>query len=254
MKSVLPAIILFSLSGGAIHALVVSDPGAYTRMAQQIQQMQDQVKQMTNVLNEAKRINENLTGNLKRGLGTDEDIRRLRGAVEKMIPTFTIKGLPNPSQSDMERIGNELDKIFVSSQAQPVEAELTKDQRDAYRKKSISNAVRYSEYIITDTEKSMNRLEDLSQQINQTQSMKDAMDLNNRYMQEMMASQTKLNMLLAHLVRAESATKMQGVSPNEGVEARKYTAHEYNEMMSKYGSKYFSVNPDADQLMKELSR
>lgn len=254
MKRILPFIVVLSLSGSVSHALVVSDPGAYTRMAQQIQQMQDQVKQMTNVLNEAKKINETLSGNLQRGLGADEDLRRLRTAVEKMIPTFTMKGVPNPSQSDMERIGNELDKIFVSPQAQPVEAELTKDQRDAYRKKSISNAVRYSEYIITDTEKSMNRLEDLSQQINQTQSMKDAMDLNNRYMHEMMASQAKLNMLLAHLVRAESATKMQGVSANDGAQARKYTAHEYNEMMSKYGSKYYSVNPDADQLMKELSQ
>lgn len=254
MKRLLPVIAICSLAGSVGHALVVSDPGAYTRMAQEIQQMQEQVKQMTNVLNEAKRINENLTGNLQRGLGTDEDIRRLKGAVEKMIPTFNMQGMPNPSQSDMERISNELDKIFISAERQPLEAELTKDQRDAYRKKSISNAVRYSEYIITDTEKSMNRLEGLSQDINKTQSMKDAQDLTNRYMQEMMASQVKLTMLLAQLVRAEGATKMQGVAATEGTTARKYTAREYNEMMSKYGSTYYSVNPEADQLMKELTK
>jgi len=125
---------------------------------------------------------------------------------------------------------------------------------DAYRKKAISNAVRYSEYVISDTEKSMNRLEDLSQEINKTQTMKDAQDLTNRYMQEMMANQVKLNLLLAQLVRAESAAKMQGVGANEGAQARKYTSREYNEMMSKYGSKYYSVNPQDDQIMKELSK
>lgn len=254
MKPVFPLIALAVLAGTPAYALVVSDPGAYTRMAQQFQQMQDQLKQMVNVVNEAKKINDNLTGNLQRGLGTDEDIRRLKGAVEKMLPTFTSTGVPNPSQSDIERIGNQLDKIFVSSRDQPVEAELTKDQRDAYRKKAISNAVRYSEFVISDTEKSMNRLEGLSQEINKTQSMKDAQDLTNRYMQEMMTNQVKLNLLLAQLVRAESAAKMQGVSANEGAQARKYTANEYNEMMSKYGSKYYSVNPQDDQLMKELSR
>ena len=254
MKPVLPLIVLLATCAMPAHALVVSDPGAYARMAQQIQQMQDQLKQMVNVVSEAKKINENLTGNLQRGLGTEEDIRRLKGAVEKMIPTFAMQGVPNPSQSDMERIGNELDKIFVSKESQPVEAELTKDQRDAYRKKAISNAVRYSEFVITDTEKSMNRLEDLSQEINKTQTMKDSQDLTNRYMQEMMANQVKLNLLLAQLVRAESAAKMQGVSANEGAQARKYTANEYNEMMSKYCSKYYSVKPQDDQLMKELSK
>lgn len=235
------------------YALVVSDPGAYSRQAQIIAEAQKQLQAVKDMVNEAKNITKNLEGNLGRGQGSEETLRDLKDALEGIMPSMltTIDGEKIDS-SDIETINSALDDIFVSVEREPIESKLTANQREAYRQRTLRAAVSYSEYILTDMEKSLNKLENLSNEIDETETLKDAQDLNNRFMQEMLNNQTKMIMLMAQLVRAEGAYKLEGVAEDETGQRFNYTTRQKTLNIMKYGSKYWEVDQDTINFMKTM--
>jgi hypothetical protein len=252
MKKTLIAVILSTVLIRPGHALVVSDPGAYSRQAQIIAEAKKQLESIKDVVSQAQRITKNLEGNLKRGRGAEKTLRELKDALEGVMPAMFINGDGEMQDNDIETINKSLDEIFVSVERQPIEAELTAKQREAYRQRSLRAAVSYSEYILADMEQSLNKLENLSNEIDGTNTMKDAQDLNNRFMQEMLNNQTKMIVLMAQLVRAEGAYKLQGVEADETGDRLDYTSQDRTLNLMKYGSRYWAVSDEAHDLMREL--
>ncbi len=237
------------------NALVVSDPGAYIRIAQQIQEAQKIYKEVQRQVQEVQRVYKNLEGNLKRGIGSIRDIRRIKSNLQRLMPAIYNLSLPDGTKVDptvSEDIAKALDEIFVSPTANPKEAELSKEQQRIYRQRTLKSSLSFSESALADIEKSLETFESLASQIDETQTLKDAQDLTNRYLQEVLTGQSKVIMLLAQLTRAEAALHYQGVDNEEVGKRGNLTSEEYLDQLGKYGSKYWKEKPEAESTMHEL--
>lgn len=220
------------------HALVVSDPGAYTRQAQQIQKMTEQLSTLKDTLEETKRAAKNLEGNLKRGRGIQESIQDFRETLEKSMPTFLASENDPEGKDRMEIVQQAINEIFKPN-AKIEEIENSKRKQENYRQRAAKSAVIRAETTISDIEQSVNKMEALARQIDDTQSIKDSADLNNRLQHEMMLNQNKIIVLLAEMARAENAEKLRGVSDNNyGENAAKTRYQEYQELLQKGNNSY----------------
>tara|TARA_R110000868_G_scaffold138329_1_gene352300 strand:- start:23741 stop:24523 length:783 start_codon:yes stop_codon:yes gene_type:complete len=255
MKTTTSIVLTFLILATQVQALVVSDPGAYTRLIQQIQEAQKIYTEVKKQVQEVQRVYKNLEGNLKRGVGSLRDIRRIKGNIERLIPSLYRLSLPDGTEIDpslSEDIGKAIDQIFISPTANPKEAELTEEQQRVYRQRALKSSLSFSESMLADVNKSLEQFESLAAQIDETEKLKDAQDLTNRYLQEILTGQTKVIMLLAQLARAEAALNYQGVENNEQGKVKAFTSEQYLDQLGKYGSKYWKAKPEAESIMHEL--
>lgn len=243
------------LSSNNTMALIVSDPGAYIRIAQQIQEAQKIYSEVQKQVQEVQRVYKNLEGNLKRGVGSVRDIRRIKNNLQRLIPALYNLSLPDGTKIDpsiSEDVGKALDQIFVSPTANPQESELTREQQRIFTQRTLKSSLSFSESILADIEQSLENFETLAAQIDETKTLKDSQDLTNRYLQEILTGQSKVIMLLAQLTRAEAALHYQGVENEEIGKRQEVTSEEYLDQLGKYGSQYWKANPDAESTMHEL--
>ena len=255
MNKILSTVISIALLVAPAHALVVSDPGAYTRMAQQIQEAQKIFTEVKRQVEELQRLHKSVTGNLKRGVGSVRDIRRIKRMLEDILPSFYKLTLPDGTQLDnqsTEDITKAIDSIFISRSEFPDQAGVTEEQQQVYRQRAVKASLAYSESLLADMNDSLEKLEQLSAQIDETQTLKDAQDLTNRYLQELLTGQTKMILLLAQMSRAEAALSYTGVNNTEKGNLRPATSEEYLDYLGKRGSKYWKPAPGAEDTMKKL--
>lgn len=229
------------LATGTAYSLVVSDPGSYSRMAQQIQEAKELVKNAEAMVQQAQDIKNNLSGNLKRGRGIEDIIRSYKDDLEGMIPSLYHK-LPEDIQNQISKeLSNKLDEKIIYQKIDAELSDLTKDQRDDYRQKVLKRALLMSETTSKDMEASLNKMESLAFEIDQTQSMKDAMDLNNRLMHEMLLNQTKMVNLLAELTKAEATMNYQGTSSTSQPSQKLMPTDEYMLELGR-GSNFWKID------------
>ena len=255
MRRLFIMFIASSLIHAQAFALVVSDPGAYTRMAQQIQEAQKIYTEAKRQVAEMQRIYKNLSGNLGRGKGSIRDIRRIKSILEDVLPAFYDLTLPDGTKLDKrstEDIVKGIDNIFISSGKHPTEAGLTEEQKRVYRQRALKASLAYSESLLSDTTDSLEKLETLAAQIDETETLKDAQDLTNRYLQELLTGQTKVILLLAQMSRAEAALSYKGVGNEEQGTLKNVGGEEYLDMLGKKGSKYWKPRREAQDTMHKL--
>jgi hypothetical protein len=204
------------------HALVVSDPGTYTRMALQLEEASKQVELATSSVNELKSMNLSMTGNLQRGSGIERIIREVKNSVSGMTKSiFNIsdgKGLSvnieDLDMNDVEDVQVWLDEVFVEED-NITDTSLTKKRRDDFRQLSLKGAIEAAETTLAGQEASLEKFEELAGKIDETETLKDSMDLQSRLLNELIIIQQRSLMLLAQLVRAESAMQYTGIKVDD---------------------------------------
>lgn len=213
------AVALMLSSVSPSHALVVSDPGAYQRFATLFQKHQQELTELKNQLEEQKKMVANISGNLKRGLGVDRTIGQLFDRVKKT--TQAIQDIPGIDAakldpSEMEEVQNMFDVLYTPSPDIGAKAKNHKE-RAIYKQRTIKSALENSEFILSKQSDTLQRFDDLSKEVNETQSLKDATDLLNRLITELLIIEQQQLELMAQMARAEQAQRFTGVT-SEGTD------------------------------------
>lgn len=205
--------LILSMNAAPVHALVVSDPGSYARQAQQIMEMQKQLKEFQAAVAEAKKTADAVSGLSTRGNGANLDITDLRKASESMLMGLLKSSGQNVNEDTIKVINKGLEETFKTIEQDPVAARATRKQRELYRDNANKGALQYAEYTLNKMPQSLERIQQLSGQINQTTTIKDSQDLTNRYLAELLGSMNQMLMLQGQLVRAQSAADFVNKAP-----------------------------------------
>jgi len=238
----LPLIGIFPKYG---EALVVSDPGQYARMATELNELKKHFEALKDQLEELEDLNSSLSGNLKIGSGMGRDLAKLLGLSENM--TKGLHSLPHMELDDydlenIEDTQKVLDKVYTKEES-ILAATQTEKQRKDYRQRSIRAALEGSESLIALQQERFKKINELADEIDNTETVKEAIDLNNRLLGEILMVQQTALLLQAQYVRAEQSLKygyadraQSSDDPNAG---------QYNDFIKKSGTR-------AAKKMKEL--
>ena len=211
------AIITLSSIGSA-HALVVSDPGSYARAAQRLQELKKQLETAKENLDQVTSVKERLEGNLNIGRDMIGDITRAREDVSDL--TGTIQEIPglldgNFDMSNLDDIRDVMDKLYSEGDSTLASVGATTKERRKHRQRAIKSTLENSTKTISSMEEDMSEVNELAQQIDQTENIKEAQDLTNRLLAEILHMQQKSVMLLAQHYRAESLAKYKGADTKQ---------------------------------------
>lgn len=188
---------------------VVSDPGSYSyygtqieKAVRQIEVAQQQYKQAIETYNETVNIGNQLTGNLQRAKRQYEKLKEMQEqavASGKRTLQFT--------KEKLETLGD-LPKLYLQIDAS-IEDSFGEEQQDrndwvsveqekrAKKQKAYKQAVIDSEVAKSKVNLQMKDLEDLTLATNTSSSLKDALDVNNSVLLQMVENQQELIMLLS---------------------------------------------------------
>ena len=202
------------------HALVVSDTGAYAKWAQSLKKQKEEIDQILNVVKEQKEAVARMSGNLKRGLGIKEELAKMAGFSRDITDSFdnlaSLDGFELDS-SEHEDIKKKFDILFDPDQSYGQRIKSRAD-RDTARERSLKGVLENSEYIILEQEESLKKFADLSRQADETQSLKDATDLLNRLVTELLIIEQQQLMLMAQTNKASALTQYTGVDSDNAIQ------------------------------------
>lgn len=194
-------------------SLTVSDPGMYARAAKELQVLKEQVGVLKGQLEEAKKTYEAVSGNLKRGAGIAKELGDLKTIAEKM--TKATHSFPNMDTEDFDMKNAEdvreiLDTIYKKEDGVLNGTQTEKQKRD-YHQRSVKGALENSETIMASQEEKFEKIQRLANEIDSTQSLKDAMDLSNRLTAELLLVAQQSLMLQAQTTRANELLRYAGI-------------------------------------------
>jgi len=115
------------------------------------------------------------------------------------------KLLSNTSIGDISQLLNNIYPSKENPNANIYEPLITKYKADSYK-----SALELSEFFLNNAPKEVEDMSKVVTDIENTQNVKEAMDVNNRLLSEVLFTLQKQNQLLAQLVRTESASKYEG--------------------------------------------
>ena len=235
---------VFACNGQAT-TMVVINPEGNAWNSKQLQEIIKQGKVGAEHLKEAQKMVKSLEGNLKRAKGAVRDLRNMKDKIANIIPSFyrDLKDTVNPDDLlDPKWITDQLDNVFGTGYQGRREYELKEEMRANYSKRSMKGAIVHAEQSINEVQTSLEKIQDLAAQADSTQTMKDAQDVNNRLLLEILATQNKIVVLLAQLTRVEALAQYSGVSHAEGGYMGDETDSEKRKKLGEKGSIYWKRN------------
>lgn len=206
-------ILLVILTPLRLQALVVSDPGAYARWAQYFEQFSESIKQLEQLESELVTIEGKLTGSRGYGSTIQADINRLRSKLERYtdgILDVDIEGITGSNERKVGDVQDMLDTIFNKERKLKGLGELDKPLVNAYREDVLRAALERSTVEIASARDTYDKLDVISREIDTAESLKDAQDLTNKLLSQLILVQQKNVELLAEMIRAEAAQKYTG--------------------------------------------
>ena len=203
------ALLSIGLGSEQANALVVSDPGQYARMATQLSELKKHFDVLQEQFKELQNIQSAVSGNLQRGKGIFRDIGKLREMSEKM--TKSVHSLPHMDLDDydlrnIEDLQDALDQIYTN-ETDIIKRGQTEQQRKQYQQRSIRSALEGAEVLINLQDERFRKIEELAAEIDQTETLKDAIDLNNRLLGEILLVQQQALLLQSQYIRAEQSIR-----------------------------------------------
>lgn len=224
---------------------VVTDPVSYGYFAEQITAAGEQLKKTTDVLNKAKEQVENLKvvqnkvqgvgnqlkGHYDRAKGLVDKVKGVREKLEK-TPTTLQGQYAKWKNLDFIDPQKALEEFFEDPRANNANLYKALDRRYEVRQMALKNSIMNAEVLLQAAPGRMKVIEGLSGQIDGTENVKDAADLNNRIMIEMWTAVEEIKMLLAHLAEAQGLMNFSGVS-KEVTTARVKTVDEHSKRSKK---------------------
>lgn len=223
-------LIPFLVVSGLAHGFTVTDPVSYMYYVQQIKKATDQISQaqqqvqtLGGIKTEVDNLNQQVKGVYYRAMGAVGQINDLKKQIEK-TPS-TVQGQASKWKGLFEEVdgyidaSTVLDKDFGDPRIKKGEglkgASVQYDYRQNQLKKSISNAERVLQVL----PQRMEIVEGLASKIDTTKNIKDAQDLNNRIMIEILKVNYEMLTMFAHMAEADALLNYSGVT-KEGSEIR----------------------------------
>lgn len=189
---------------------VVTDPGSYSYYATQIEQAieqvelaEDQVKQATKTYDKVTNVDKSLTGNLMRAQKQLEKIKGLQDVSLKDTRKslqYAKNALDEISEIPQYKddISEELDKTFGEDAKNGDWINVEAEKR-ASKQKALKQAVIDAELAQGKIELQTKQLEELAEATNQADDLKDATDITNTALIQMLEGQQEMISLLANI-------------------------------------------------------
>lgn len=211
-------------------AMVVSDPTSYTYYVKQIAEAQKQLaeaQKQVDTLGGIKTIADKaqraVMGNYNRGKAIVGDLNRIRRKLEA-TPT-TMQGVAKKwlslgdagleiGEDGFVSVSKILDTTWVDPRDLKKNVERLKKLDQIYQVKqaSLKSNIEASDEILRAMPERLKKIEDLAEQIDQTENIKDAMDLNNRFQAEILKVLNEMLAIAAKVGESYALLNYQGAS------------------------------------------
>lgn len=200
--------ILTLITASYANALIVSDPGAYAKLATQIDEAKKLVDSSKENLAEIRSLHNAMTGNYI-------DITDLTNEVQNYQNNFkNISKITDTTfSSNPKTIRAELDSIFTPGGLIGNATDNNK-LKQQYREISLKASLENAQMIINETESSLDRITTLSTQAENTENLKAALDVNNKLLADLAIVSRQLLTLKANETKAYAAMQYNGTNSN----------------------------------------
>lgn len=209
---------------------IVSDPGSYGYYVQQIKEAQKavseaqkQVDTLGGIKTIADKTQRAVMGNYNRGKGLVTDLQRLQKKLEA-TPT-TIQGSAKKwlslgdagleiGEDGFYAVGKVLDTNWIDPRDLKKNVERLKKLDQIYQVKqaSLRGNIEASDEILRTMPQRLKTIEGLVEQIDQTENIKDAQDLSNRFLAEILKVLAEMSAIAAKIGESYALMNYQGVS------------------------------------------
>lgn len=189
----------------------------------QLAELQKQVETLGGIKTEAEQARRAVMGNYNRAMSMVRDLQRIQKKLES-TPT-TIQGMAKKwfslGQDGLEigedgfvAVGKILDTTWIDPRDIKNHVEKLKrlDQVFQVKQASLRGNIEASDEILRAMPERMKALEDLTKQIDETENIKDAQDLTNRFLAEILKALTELTMVGARMQESYALMNYQGAS------------------------------------------
>jgi DNA repair exonuclease SbcCD ATPase subunit len=189
----------------------------------QLAELQKQVETLGGIKTEAEQARRAVMGNYNRAMSMVRDLQRIQKKLES-TPT-TIQGYAKKwfslGQDGLEigedgfvAVGKILDTQWVDPRDIKNHVEKLKrlDQVFQVKQASLRGNIEASDEILRAMPERMKNLEDLTKQIDETENIKDAQDLTNRFLAEILKALAELTMVGARMQESYALMNYQGAS------------------------------------------
>lgn len=217
-KSVIIFCMIISfISSAAAQTMVVTDPGAYSYFTGLDKKIQEQLGFAQKIQDAELEIKRSLTGNKRIGYGINnstilyEEFFQLR---DRMSLDFKQN---NQSSDKPTAIAKNLDIIFPPLKVKipndknknKAEAEINKK---TYHQNTLKASIIFAEMILSSSKIRVLQITSLANDIDGTTQIKEAIDVNNRLILELLLESRNTNLLLANLIKSQAAKDYEGSS------------------------------------------
>ena len=213
---------------------VVTDPGAYTHQINAIKALNDQITEMRKsvetlggiktVMQDVKYSTEGAYG---RGVGILDTVQGVAdnatdfGSSLKKAGDFSdfSKDKFNKRASPYREVNVRLDGVFKDPRSKDFNFWKDRAKRENAQQQIYKDNLIEAEVTMMEMPKRLDRLGKLSDEIERTKNLKDAADLQNRFLAELLLIQQEALKMLSHIAQAIAAGKYMGVQPEEAKKA-----------------------------------
>lgn len=199
MKRLILSILMIFLTNTSLFAaMVVTDPGTYTYLSGMDKKLQEQLSFSQKLQEVDLEIRNKLSGNKKVGYGINSNYNFFNDYF--LLPSTTQKS------EKISIILKSLESIY-----QPVTLKINDDlDKRKYQQNAIKSSLVLSEMIINSSKQRGIEISSLSAEVDNNNSIKEAIDVNNRILLELLLETRNSNLLLANLTRAMAAKEYVG--------------------------------------------
>lgn len=192
-------LLLLLIPQAAVAATVVTDPGAYGYLTGIDEKEQEQLEFLQSLENYTISIDNNLSGNKQIGYGINNNLM--------LYDDYLTLTLPANKSDKPSTISKNLELIYPT-----VKVAKTKDfEKRKYQQSSLRATLLFSEMIINSSKQKVSQLTSLASDIDGTNKLKEAMDVNSRLLLEILAELRNTNLLLAQVTKSQAARDYSGI-------------------------------------------
>ncbi len=206
---------------------VVTDPGAYSHMVEQIRatntmitDIRTQIETLGGIKTAISDIKYSAEGVYGRGAGILDNIQGIAKNVQET--STSLKKAGDFSEFNADKFNKKaspyrdvrLDPIFQDPRSRNYDFWKNKDKRYNARQQIYKDNLSRAEDVLEAMPKRVKYLGELSEQIDKTKGLKDAADLQNRLLAEILLAQHEAIKLLSHIAQAMAASHYEGIDPD----------------------------------------
>jgi tRNA isopentenyl-2-thiomethyl-A-37 hydroxylase MiaE len=218
VRVVLIRILSVALFTSNAMAFAVEDFGAYTRMAQQITVLRDQLSQAEKVATQAEKMGRYVEDIGGYASAVKSKISQYRNQTQRISRTIdSVKKLPNGKELDfkkIEDIGKAIDIVYVPPSRDPYGKKYEAGKKQD-RQEKLKDSMVYAKYILENSEGNFKNLESLSNKLARAKHATEVHELTGAILASQAEAILRIERLLAHFTESLTSLRFEGVDDNE---------------------------------------